>query len=117
MQITRLYTGDDGESHFEDIEVELDDRGAIGALSELVPTRGVIFRITGTDYDYAWHNAPQRQYIVLLSGGGVEIEIGDGTVRQFHAGDVLLAEDTTGRGHQSRALGDEPRQSLMIPLA
>jgi len=117
LRITRLYAGSDGESHFEDLEVELEDQGSVGRLSELVPTRGVVFRVTGTDYDYAWHNAPQRQYIVMLSGGGVEIEIGDGTVRQFHAGDILLAEDTTGRGHISRAIGDEPRESLMIPLA
>jgi hypothetical protein len=116
VHVTRIFTGTDGESHFEDVDIELEDRGEIGRLSPLVPGKGVIFRETQPDYDYAWHNAPQRQYVVMLSGGGVEIEVGDGTVRRFHAGDVLLAEDTTGRGHISRAIDDTPRVSLMLPL-
>lgn len=116
MRVTRIYTGSDGESHFEDVEVALEDHGAIGRLSELVPGQGVIFRETLPDYNYTWHNAPQRQYVVMLSGGGVEIEVGDGTVRRFRAGDILLAEDTTGRGHISRATDDRPRISLLLPL-
>jgi len=116
VHVTRIFTGADGESHFEDVEINLEDRGEIGRLSQLVPGKGVIFRETLPDYDYAWHNAPQRQYVVMLSGGGVEIEVGDGSVRRFHAGDILLAEDTTGRGHISRAIDDTPRVSLMLPL-
>jgi hypothetical protein len=29
---------------------------------------------------------------------------------------VLLAEDTTGRGHISRALDSEPRRSIFVAL-
>ena len=116
MRVTRLYTGSDGESHFEDLEIPLADRGEIGALSELIPATGLILRETGPDYDYDFHNAPRRQYIVMLSGGRVEIELGDGSKRRFGPGDILLAEDTTGRGHISRALDPEPRVSLFITL-
>lgn len=117
MKVTRIYTGDDGESHFEDVDIELIDRGAVGAVSDPLRAKAVLFRETGPDYDYEWHNAPQRQFVIMLSGGGVEIEIGDGTRRRLYAGDVLLAEDTTGRGHISRAIDDQPRVSIMIPLA
>jgi len=48
--------------------------------------------------------------------GKVDIEIGDGTVRRFGPGDILLAEDTTGRGHISRAVAGEPRRSIFITL-
>lgn len=116
VKVTRLYTGADGESHFEDIEIDLAGAGMIGAMSERLPATGVIFRVTGDDYDFDWHNAPQRQYIVNVSGGGVEIEVGDGTKRRFGPGDILLAEDTTGRGHISRAVGPEPRFSIFITL-
>jgi len=115
MQITRLYTGPDKESHFEDIEIELDYAGDIGQLSEKVKATGIIFRRTGPDYDYDWHNAPQRQYILMLDGA-VDVEIGDGTVRRFSTGDILLVEDTTGRGHKSRAVNNEPRSSVFITL-
>ena len=106
MQITRLYTGPDNESHFEEIEIELTDTGDIGQLSEKVDATGIIFRRTGPDYDYDWHNAPQRQYILMLDGA-VDVEIGDGTVRRFSTGDILLVEDTTGRGHKSKAVNNE----------
>jgi hypothetical protein len=115
MKITRLYTGDDNESHFEDIDVPIFDNGDIGKLSETVRAKGVIFRETPAEYYFGWHNAPARQYVVMLSGG-VEIEIGDGTKRVFQAGDILLAEDTTGHGHISRAVDNKPRRSLFIIL-
>jgi hypothetical protein len=47
---------------------------------------------------------------------GVEIELGDGTKRIINAGEILLAEDTTGQGHISRALQKKPRKSVFITL-
>jgi len=115
MRVTRLYTGADLQSHFEDYEVDMDDHGPIGFLSARHPVNNLIFRHTSADYDFDWHNAPQRQYIVILEGG-LDIEIGDGTRRRFGAGDILLAEDTTGQGHISRAVDGQPRRSLFITL-
>jgi len=115
MNITRIYTGTDGESHFEEIDIPLKDAGDIGALSDAVEATGIIFRETSETYDYDFHTAPQRQYVVMLDGE-VDIEIGDGTVRRFTTGDILLAEDTTGRGHKSQAVDGRPRKSLFITL-
>jgi hypothetical protein len=115
MMITRLYTGPDEESHFEDLEVPLEKKEAIGRLSRHIEATGIIFRETEADYRYDWHNAPRRQYIVMLAGT-VEVEVGDGTVRRFEPGDILLAEDTTGRGHISRTVGNRPRRSVFVTL-
>lgn len=115
MKVTRIYTGADNQSHFEDVEVELKDAGPGGTMSPLVPTKGVIFRENSGDYNFDWHNAPRRQYVVTLEGE-VEIEIGDGTTRILGGGEILLAEDTTGQGHISRAVNGQPRKSLIIPL-
>lgn len=115
MTITRLYTGDDNESHFEDFEIELEDGGDIGHLSERLDATGIIFRRTDPDYNYDWHNAPRRQYIFMLDGA-VDIEIGDGTVRRFSTGDIVLVEDTTGRGHISRSVDNQPRTSVFVTL-
>jgi hypothetical protein len=115
MRVTRLYTGVDQQSHFEDFEIEMDDHGLIGHLSARHAVTGLIFRHTDSDYDYSWHTAPQRQYIVILEGG-LDVEIGDGTRRLFGAGDILLAEDTTGQGHISRAVNGQPRRSLFITI-
>ncbi len=114
--ITRVYSGEDGESHLEDVEIPLKDLGAaIGALSKLEPATGIVFRETQGDYDYDFHNAPRRQYVINLDAA-VEIEVGDGTRRILGAGEVLLAEDTTGRGHRSRAVDGRPRRSIFITL-
>ena len=102
-------------SRFEDIDVALADSGTIGRLSEKVRATGLIFRETPADYDYDWHPAPQRQYIVLLDGN-IEITVGTGETRRFTGGDVLLVEDTTGRGHRTRTTDGKSRRSLFITL-
>jgi hypothetical protein len=68
-------------------------------------------------------NSPQRlpsgarrQYVIITLGGEVEIETGDGTVRRFGPGDVMLADDTSGRGHMTRVVGGRPRDCVMISL-
>ena len=114
MHVTRIYTGEDNQSHFEDIEVEL-IRRHVGQLSERIPATGLIFRETGGDYDFDFHNAPRRQYIVNLDGA-VEITVGSGEKRVIGPGEVFLAEDTTGQGHISRAVNNQIRHSLFITL-
>jgi len=49
--------------------------------------------------------------------GSWEIEASSGAKRVFKAGDVMLAEDTTGEGHSSRVLGSEPHIFMTVPLA
>lgn len=115
MQVTRIYTGDDGQSHFQDVEIKLHSSGVAGLMSEPVITRSVIFRETGPDYDLDFHPAPRRQYVVNLTGR-VELEIGSGEKRILGAGEILLAEDTSGQGHKSKAVDGEPRQCLFITL-
>jgi hypothetical protein len=115
VKITRVYSGDDGESHFEDVEIELDDRGNIGRLSKLMNATGVLFRENDGDYQLDWHCAPRRQFVINLDAA-VELEVGDGSVRRLGPGDILLAEDTTGHGHISRAVESRPRRSIFITL-
>jgi hypothetical protein len=115
MRITRVYAGEDGESHFGEIDIPLRDAGSIGRLSARNPVKNIIFRENDADYDFDWHHAPQRQYIVLLDGE-IEIETSDGEQRRFSGGDILLVEDTTGKGHRTRTVNDKPRRSVFVTL-
>ena len=115
MQITRVFTGEDGRSHFEEVEIELNSQGAMGSISSMWSARGVIFRKVDGDYSLGFHNAPRRQFVVNLTGA-VEIEVGDGSKRKLGAGSILLAEDTEGQGHISRGVAGKPRECLFIPL-
>jgi hypothetical protein len=115
MRVTRVYADERGESHFDERDYALEPAGPIGSLSGRIPAKAVIFRENEPGYDYDWHRAPERQFIVMLDGG-VEIEVSDGSRRTFGGGDVLLMEDTTGRGHRSRHLEPRTRRSVFIVL-
>jgi hypothetical protein len=115
MRIHNLYADENGQSHFRDIEVRWVHDLPSGKLSERLPATGVIFRQTAGDYDLDWHPAPRRQYIVNLDAG-VEITAGDGERRVIGAGEVILVEDTSGKGHLSKAVSGQVRHSIFIPI-
>ena len=111
MAITRLYTGSDGQSHLEEL-----DLAAHPELTSLLATKGIVFRSAQPGHFSDWHNAPRRQFVINLAGE-VEIGLGDGSVHRFGPGHVTLAEDLTGKGHTTRVVGNVPRVSATIPLA
>ena len=111
MQIVRIVSGDDGESHFEDLTPD--------QLAEVVSRIGdgrITLNQSPAQSFSDFHTAPRRQYVVTLAGS-VEFETADGSKRRMVPGDVLVAEDLTGHGHIARGVGTEPRMSLAVPLA
>ncbi len=111
MAVFRMYTGDDHETH-----LEAQDLASHPVLQSPVETKHILFREMEAGRFIDWHPAPQRQYVTILEGE-LEIGFGDGTTRRFGKGDARLVEDTTGRGHTTRAVGDGPVLTAVIPLA
>ena len=106
--IVRIYNGPDGKSCFEDLEepphlgVDVQSAGARFTL-----------RQAGTATD--WHNPAVPTYVITLTGKS-EVEAEDGTKRVLGPGDILLAEDFTGKGHVSRNIGSEDRLFVSISI-
>jgi hypothetical protein len=115
MHIVRVFAGDDGQSHFEDIDIPMQSAGAGGRLSKLISGNGVYLREVDGDYLLDFHTAPRRQFVVNLKGS-VDVTVGDGTTRRLGSGDILLAEDVSGQGHKSAAVNGESRTCLFIPI-
>ena len=115
VTITHVFTGPDGISHVETMPVKLSGRGD-GELSEMAKVTGLQFRRQPPNYFQDFHPAPRKQYVITLSGEG-EIELTGGQKIVAKAGDVLLMEDVTGKGHISRGRGTEDRVTLFIPIA
>jgi len=113
--VTKVYADINGHSHFKDIEIPLNDDGEIGFLSDAQKAGTIIFRKVISQYDYNFHNAPARQYILLMDGI-IEIETSLGDKRTFSAGQVLLMEDVTGRGHRTKNISTEIRSSVFVTL-
>ena len=80
-----------------------------------MPATGLVFRRNLPEYNLDWHPAPRSQFVVNLTGA-VEITASDGEVRRFGPGSIMHADDTTGKGHLSRAVGGEERLSLFVIL-
>ena len=115
MKIHRLYSDEHGESHFEDVEIEFVEKTRGGSFSKRFPATGIIFREVPPTYDLDWHNAPRRQYIINLDNG-VQLTASDGESRVIGAGEVILVEDTTGKGHLSKAINDRIRHCIFVPI-
>jgi len=116
VKVTRLYTGDDGQSHFEDLDLPMSVIPDVGQMSGRIPAESVFFRDTTQAGPDVWdfHVAPRRQFVIHLSGVA-EIEVGDGTCRRFGPGDLLIADDTTGQGHISKEI-EGPRTQIFVPI-
>jgi quercetin dioxygenase-like cupin family protein len=113
--IVRLYTGEDGQSHFEDITGPwtLDDRGR--EQTSVQDATGVRFTRYPVGYFSDWHTAPRCMYGIMLSGQ-VECMVGDGTMQRWGPGDIVLEEDLTGQGHTNRVMGGEPLLVAFVRL-
>ena len=120
MNYTRVFTDDQGETHFEDLsvdvaEVDFAPPAAPLLISKPIATQNMLFCEVPDAWDGSWHPSPKRQYGVGMSGT-LEVEVSDGEVRQFHTGDILLVEDTSGKGHATRAVPGSRASLLFIQL-
>ena len=118
--VTRLYTDAQGVTHFREETIPFNPVGGAGreALS-LHPVRGAsgvtLLRLrAGAEED--WHTAPQRQFVIAIEGL-VEVEASDGSRRVFVPGQIMLMDDTTGKGHITRSIGKSDHVAVMIPVA
>jgi hypothetical protein len=115
MRIHNIYADANGESHIRDLDIEWTRSSPTGKISDPVPVASMAFRVTDGSYDLEWHNAPRRQYIINLEGS-VEITTSDGERRLIGPGEIILAEDTSGKDHLSKADANGARRSLIIPI-
>ena len=114
MLVVRIYTGEDGESHFEDIDLPYEQMET-SERTAVENAENIHFRRYQPGSFIDWHPAPRRQYVITLEGQ-VEVGLGDATKRIFSAGDVLQADDLTGQRHTTAVYGDRQRVSVAIPI-
>ena len=97
MKITRLSTGPDNRSYFEDIEVPFESREDFGLFTLPEPAKAVFFREIPPGWVYSWHNVVCREYVVTVEGEA-EIEVGSGEKRVFRRGRCPACRRPDGAG-------------------
>jgi hypothetical protein len=107
FMMQRVYTGTDGLSHVENIE--------LNAKSVLEKVTGARVSVSqpGSFSDY--HVGPERRYIINLTGGG-QLQVAEGKV-DLPAGTIEYIDDLTGKGHTTANVGKEPRLSIHLQFA
>ena len=116
VKVTRIYTGPDGKTRVEEFELPLKPRDKGSDVAAPVALTTLQVRRTTPDYFLDFHPASRRQLVVTLAGES-EIELEDGRKIRLGPGSILLAEDTTGKGHISRAVPGKDRVAFDIGLA
>jgi hypothetical protein len=118
----RLFSDEMGESHFQDLEVSLEpqDFSPPAAPLHIAPFLETARSLwVGAPPDWGGetpHASPQRQLFCLLEGT-YEVTASDGEIRRFTPGSVLLLEDTSGKGHSTRIVGDTDALLFAVALA
>ena len=116
----RLFTDDAGESHFQDLESELSlvefaPRVPPLFLSSPLASSQTSFFLAPAGWCSEWHPSSSRNLFCVISGAW-EIVASDGEMRRFVQGDVVLVEDTVGKGHTSRVVSEQDSLALLVRL-
>jgi hypothetical protein len=117
VKCLRIFADANGETHMEEIDITLQprtlfkDNPPLRLSDNLAASWCNICHVPTGMVD--WHNPPQRLLVLWLTGE-VEFETSDGDIRRLAAGSVVLAEDTTGKGHISR---HPPEGQLVVHVA
>jgi hypothetical protein len=123
LSYARIYTGGDKETHFDDVSITFTYRDYGKNIPTVWLSEGGIMNVAGLHFvsmpagwdGREWHPAPARQFIIPLAGE-MEFETSDGEKRVFGPGDILLVEDTAGKGHISRMVSTGNGVFAVIPL-
>ena len=120
MKYTKIYSDEKGESHFKDIEIELESiEYAPPApplmLSKFMPAKQFAFTVFKSGWYGDWHPTPMKQIYFILSGT-LEGTVSDGERRIFGPGCIVLVEDTTGKGHITEVIGSEDVTAAVVQL-
>ncbi|KUG20998.1 MAG: cupin domain-containing protein [Methanomicrobiaceae archaeon] len=116
----RIYEDEQGDSHFDLVTVEQRlSRAAPPAAPFYVSEDRPASKYRFYSFEPGWigelHPAPTRQFLALMSGA-VEMETTNGAVTRLGPGDLVLLEDTSGRGHVTRNISDGYSMFLVIPV-
>lgn len=118
--VLRIWADEAGESHLEEVDLEFGEADFVPPAPPVLlaspgAANGYVFARVAPGWHGDWHPAPHRELVVYLAGEGT-IEASDGEIRPLRPGTILLAEDTTGRGHVTRVTSEQEMFVVVVTL-
>ena len=106
-----------GETHLELLEMPVKETfaGTVRGLNDIPAITIGMGEFVGRKPDVGMHEAPRRQFLVVL-GGELEIVTTLGHQQRLQPGDVLLADDVESKGHISRDVGEAPLMLMAVGI-
>jgi hypothetical protein len=116
MKVTHVYTDNNGETHFKDEDIQLENfHDNIIKMSKPVKASDMAFCTFSGALAESWHTAPRKQAVIILDGE-VDLEVSDGAKRRFSSGHVIVLEETTGKGHTTHSVDGKLREEVWVGL-
>lgn len=116
LSYVHVYADSAGVSHFREEQFDFArGRDADSAIHVLGAKGGATLLRLKAGAVEDWHNAPRAWFLIVVQGAS-EVTTSDGQVRQFGLGSVVLLDDTTGKGHRTRAVGKVDHIAAVIPI-
>ena len=117
LTYVHVYADAAGASHFREEHFEFTRGRDNGSSIHVLEAKGgaTLLRLKAGAFE-DWHNAPRAWFLIVLQGES-KVTTSDGQVRHFGPGSLVLLDDTTGNGHQTRAVGKIDHIAAVIPIA
>jgi hypothetical protein len=114
MKCVRLFTNENSESDFGEVEIPWEVSGPEQFAFVRTPS-SMLLNETVSGHQYDWHNAPRRQWVITLQGE-IEVQLRNGSTKRFGPGSILLAEDVKGTGHATKVVSREAWRCVYLPF-
>ena len=120
MTIPRLYTDEAGDSRFDSYEVAmtLHDHAPPAAPFLLAEpetaTKYILFRIP-PGWNGGQHVTPNYRLVICLAGS-LRFIGSAGDTLTLHPGDRMMDMNTTGKGHATEVISEEPAEGIIIRI-
>jgi quercetin dioxygenase-like cupin family protein len=107
IRCIRMWTGEDGDSLFEEGWIDLAEGVRGDSVGKTISVVELSFQETRSGGSWGWHQDPAPRFVITLSGT-LEFKTKSGATFTIRPGDVLLAQDHSGTGHQWELIGNDP---------
>nr|WP_306266050.1 hypothetical protein [Pararhizobium sp. IMCC3301] len=118
MKFQKLFSDENGKSHWEDIDVAMEVRSFASPaqnieISEPELVKQAMFLRLRSGWNEPIHPTPVAQKLICLAGT-VRVTASDGESRDIGPGDVWHMEDRHGKGHHTMVTSKEDFESMII---